>query len=302
MSDKSKIEFTEAMYRIATIGPRRENMNKEFWLSNNAPTCVVMTITPAIARELLLRNTLNRNIKRKAVDCYARDMLAGKFQLNGSTIVIDTNGTLVDGQHRLYACIQADTPFQSYVMTGARPDVRTTIDSGVGRSHGDRLAMQGKKNAYATAAVARLLMRIAEGKPDSYKPTPQELDDFLNLHSQIPESVARIKGVLLKLGTVLACLHYIGTYNNLQDRADSMIDVWKKGLPDYEGCPMHLVRERIVRRQGTPTELTSDIKMKLVFAAWGPFAKYQAVKIIRPLQKPFLPEYWKASDLKFQTK
>ena len=89
-----------------------------------------MTITPAMAQEWAGLNTRNRPVRYTKVAQFARDMTAGKWMLNGETIKIASDGTILDGQHRLYACIQAEVPFETVVIRGLPMEAQDTIDTG----------------------------------------------------------------------------------------------------------------------------------------------------------------------------
>lgn len=66
-----------------------------------------VTITPEKAKTLLVMNTKNRKLSRKLVQKYASDMAAGRWPYNGDPIRVSVSNVLLDGQHRLEACIAA---------------------------------------------------------------------------------------------------------------------------------------------------------------------------------------------------
>src|SRR4051794_26652549 len=86
------------------------------------PGVYVVTITPDQAKELLVRNTNNRRQKDRAIAEYARAMRTGAWQVTNQGLGFDKKGTLADGQNRLLACIEADTPFTTLVATGLDPE------------------------------------------------------------------------------------------------------------------------------------------------------------------------------------
>jgi hypothetical protein len=96
-------------------------------------------ITPAMALEWMERHRKvvagkrvenggkardNRKIRwgDDGVAGYARDMKAGKWRRNGETVKIAWDDTIPDGQHRLYACMEAKVPFWCLVVTGVDPE------------------------------------------------------------------------------------------------------------------------------------------------------------------------------------
>lgn len=122
----------------------------------------IKLITPKLAKELLAMNEGNRKIK-KSTGFYAAQMLNGEWKENGEPIIIDRNGLLKDGQHRLHAVIDASYTYKAPVISGVDPDVMDTIDTGINRSLSDVLEFNGFKNASATASVVKGIMGYIYG-------------------------------------------------------------------------------------------------------------------------------------------
>ena len=105
--------------------------------ANGSPPAVckpeVVTVTPEIAQEWATLNTRNRPVRYNKVAQFARDMAAGQWVLNGESIKIAVDGTFLDGQHRIYACIKADVPFETIVIRGLPVEAQDTIDTGISR-------------------------------------------------------------------------------------------------------------------------------------------------------------------------
>lgn len=119
-------------------------------------TSQVVTITPELAKEYLTHNFRNRALNEGTVKFYASQMKRGLWQLNGEPIIFSSNGELLDGQHRLSACILADTPFASVVERGITPEAFMTIDTGKTRAASDIFTIEGITNAtYKSSIVAR---------------------------------------------------------------------------------------------------------------------------------------------------
>ena len=113
------------------------------------------TISPADARAMLGRNTHNRPMRPSAVDKYSALMARGRWLFTGEPIIIDDQGTIADGQHRLHAIIASDSPQKILVVTGVSPESRDAIGTAIPRSPADILAMRGEKNATTLASLAR---------------------------------------------------------------------------------------------------------------------------------------------------
>lgn len=117
-----------------------------------------MTITPEIASEWLTQNAGNRKHNSRTVDQYARDMQSGNWKVTGDSI--KRNGTrLLDGQHRLMACIKSGVPFVTFVAFGVLEEAHAAIDGGKKRTMADELRWRGVGDPATAAAVLSLLWR-----------------------------------------------------------------------------------------------------------------------------------------------
>lgn len=120
-------------------------------------TLTIETITPDEAQKMLDLNTNNRPIRQVRVHLYASEMKADRWLLTGEPIIF--NGTnLINGQHRLAACVYAGVPFTTAVFRGAADEVYQVIDSGLARTAGDVLKHEGIPHYNATASAARLVL------------------------------------------------------------------------------------------------------------------------------------------------
>lgn len=143
------------------------------------------TITPTDAADMLARNSTNRPINKNSVARYAREMETGEWMENGQTILIGSNNQLLDGQHRLTACVRSNTPFKAIVIGGLTPTTMLTIDTGRSRTASDILGIFGYKNVRQLTALTRLA--LTWGK-DS-----RELSAFAISRIDIPEILRRVE-------------------------------------------------------------------------------------------------------------
>ncbi len=148
------------------------------------PTAAVVHITPEMAERWLGRNEVNRNIRNKKIDVYARDMASGNWQLTGEAIKFDHAGKLIDGQHRCAAIIKSGCTIPMFVVRNLSPDAQPVMDSGSARLASDNLSMSGYKNAVAVASVARRMMAFVE-KRDPKQITNSEVYAFVDEHPEI---------------------------------------------------------------------------------------------------------------------
>lgn len=134
---------------------------------NTGPISTVETVTPDIAGEWLATNTHNRHLRKTLVEAYARDMREGRWQFTGEPIKFATDGTLLDGQHRLHAVVRAEVDLPLLVVRGLSPAAQDAMDTGSRRTTADALSLRGEKNAVVMSALAKMI--LTEG--DRYQRT-----------------------------------------------------------------------------------------------------------------------------------
>jgi hypothetical protein len=120
-------------------------------------------ITPERASRLIATMDRTPPLDKKAVAHYAGVMRAGGWVENGQPIILDEHGVLMDGYHRLMACLEADTPFTTLVARGARRDTLHTIDQHRRRGFTGVLESRGVPHAGDVQRSLNKLIRIENG-------------------------------------------------------------------------------------------------------------------------------------------
>ena len=75
----------------------------------------IITITPAMATEMLNGNAANRPLSKNRVKAFSKLIKDGDFRTTHQGIALNGSGAVVDGQHRLYAIIDAGIPVRMVV-------------------------------------------------------------------------------------------------------------------------------------------------------------------------------------------
>lgn len=158
------------------------------------PMFAIETVTPEVAREWLdEHNRGNRSLKPWVVNRYAADMAEGNWDLTGVPIIFDRSGRLMDGQHRLMACVKSGVPLVTAVARGAAEHAMANIDTGATRTMGDLLKWQGEKSYNALAAGIRMEWKWAQGAEAlvaaSRKPTNAQALEWLDLNPGLRDAV-----------------------------------------------------------------------------------------------------------------
>jgi hypothetical protein len=251
----------------------------------NLITTQIETISPALAASYLRRSAGNRALKVQKVQAYARDMVAGKWQVNGEPIIFDTNMTLIDGHHRLEACIGSGMPFSSIVTRGVPPGSNLTIDMGASRSAADAMTFMGYKNAYNVQAIARILMSLETGVVRSVNPSTQEIFEYVSRIPEMHDAAAFSAGKPFpKCGALLGAIHVVASRLGIQDEAIAFSEAMKTGVPHYPGCAAHKLRETLLQARVRGQTFTPKETALMFVAAWEKFVKRVPVQILRQAQ------------------
>lgn len=120
-------------------------------------------VTPELAEKWLGQNHSNRNLRPALVERYCRDMDAGNWRYTGETITFDSDGRLVDGQHRLSALVEHGEPLLFLVAWDVEPEAQDVMDTGAKRLASDMLSMRGDPTPKMTGSTVRLIINWQEG-------------------------------------------------------------------------------------------------------------------------------------------
>lgn len=263
-------------------------------------TFEVVTITPEVAEWLLTFNDGNRKPAPNHVKRLARDMKAGKWMLTGVPIIM--NGErLLDGQHRLMACVQSGTPFTTALVGGTPTSAMPAIDVGSKpRTVADALQWDGVANAKAVPKVARELMALMTGASlrDSTAlnaPTWAEVRDFYHEHSRVIQEGYRLghrvqqalrKPSAATWGTAFAWLLACdASYDAVELFATKLCT----GASLADRSPLLTLRNWAIRAHSERRQLRSDELLIAVVKAWNAWVGGKQMALMRVLPDEKLP-------------
>lgn len=123
---------------------------------------VVMVSSDTAAR-WLKHNKRNRPISSGVVTRYANDMDNGLWTFAADPIRFDTDGNLIDGQHRLAALTRLDITLPMLVIRGLPGDSQLVMDQGHKRTAGQQLGLMGVRNSAQIASMAKVVIQHDTG-------------------------------------------------------------------------------------------------------------------------------------------
>lgn len=245
---------------------------------------VVENITPSKAKELLETNVSNRSLRQTKVEQYAKDMKIGKWMHNGESIKISKTGKLLDGQHRLEACVLAGVAFKTDVSYGLDDGVFTTIDTGFIRQPSDALHVAGFDNSSKIAAIIRFIINFKKGKYDQAARRYSKGKDAItndtvyefakkhkeSLYESYPHGINKDNNVFS--GTALSALHYIFKSLSIND-ADDFCKKLSDGVGISKDSPIYFLRKKFIEDSKAKRKMDLREKVALVCKAWNFYRK-----------------------------
>lgn len=219
-------------------------------------TTVERRITPEVAASMLTMNARNRPMSRPHVARLADAMRRGEWDLNGSTIKVAATGRLLDGQHRLTACVESGAAFDSLVVYGLEEETFATIDqTSRSRKVSDVLTIESgvnMKNASAALAVLYYFRTLGEIPSSCYASSEFSVPvarEMLNKHPGIMDSVAISNHIPIWRNAQCAAVHYLfGMVDG--DLAGEFAEVMRSGSSSLRR-PFNVFREGLIRLRST---------------------------------------------------
>ena len=275
-------------------------------IRNNDLNFELVTVSPHLARQWLDCNVKNRKIKKSFLTRLVSDIKAGNWRITGEAIKFATDGTLLDGQHRLQACIDADMPIVTLVVYGVPNEVQNVMDTGVSRLASDILTMRGLTNGANVAACLRILLNEKLQRPVgsggnsliSNSEILKALDRHPNLPLYVPTAGSLPRGIS---SAMVGYVRYVTTqFCDQQLEGEEMFKVLQTGIPSYEGDAIHAFRERIIR-EGIDRSTLGGTGKQVIFdtfkLCWNKFVMNEEVRHLKWMRSPVAIRGLKLSDL-----
>ena len=119
----------------------------------------VYTISPELAEHIISNlNGSNRKPSKPKVAEYVHAMQTKRWPVTGAALVFSKLGYLLDGQHRLLACIQAGVPLTTFIAFNIADGAFAMIDIGRKRTNTDAFFVAKIANSNVAAAATRWVM------------------------------------------------------------------------------------------------------------------------------------------------
>jgi hypothetical protein len=249
----------------------------------------IMTITPQVAADFLLKNIRNRPLKTENVEFIAYQLKMGKWKTGPDAIAFDYNDNLINGQHRCEACIKTGISFESNVMYNLEPDAYNTIDTGIKRSGGDALSSLGTGFPQVKAALIKMLLLHKKNNLVSQneggiklKITNQMIVDFYTKNSKKVDAATKTGQDVYSSPNRLFSSATIGAFAyifNEIDEQDSALffEMFKSGEGLSAKHPVLILRNQLIKDLSGLKKYPTRVKYEWLIECWN---AYRANKTI----------------------
>lgn len=248
-------------------------------------TLWLVEVCADLATVMLKANQKNRKLSHHHVAELCASTLEGEWVFTGDTIKFDSEGTLVDGQHRLEHVVTTGVPLVMLVVYGLEPvKARDVIDTVRVRRVSDNLAIDKEANAKNLAAAAKNLACLLEtGEIRSqFKMTTPHTKRLLDQHPGLRDSVRvgnrAVAAIRAKAGLVGA-LHYAFSTIDKAD-ADFFFDHLLSGVDLPANSPIAALRQRLMNDATANARVGVRTMAAWIIKAWNAFRRGDEVRQI----------------------
>ncbi len=251
-------------------------------------------ITPDSAREYLDNQVENRPLSRQTIHRYAADMLGGDWLVTGENIKLNTEGRMLDGQHRMHAIIHAgklaaEAPEEHEPFTGMFLDfalgiddnARQSMDIGRRRSLADEMSFEGGDNAGRVAPLVSWHLAFLHGNftnaGGSWRPTQAQAlaawrQDKTRYYTSAMRGYDASKQGMGAAAAFSTAYHVIRCQHG-DELADRFWDLFVTGANMSVGHPILMLRNLLMRKKFRRKEL-----LGLVFKTWNSWIDGRVLK------------------------
>lgn len=236
----------------------------------------LVTISPAEAQRMIEDSPNQfRRVDKARVARYAEDQSAGCWEVNGETIKLNCDGSIVDGMHRLAACVKSGVGLETWVCSGI---VKThSIDTGQPRRYPQILKSRGEINTASLASAVAMLWSYEHGKnlvnSRMNRQTVVGLDETLENNANIRWFVNRCLPCRSVISTgKLATVLWVGTDGDSNLPIVSfVVDGLAKGVGLEVSEPILHFREKLLnnKRRRIISDISETAKLALLIKAWN---------------------------------
>ena len=276
----------------------------------------VRTIDPVIAKELLMGQRKNRSISKSTVKKYKEFMKLGRWVLNGEPLIFG-GGKLIDGQHRLTACVESGETFKAVWIELNEECVFDTLNQGKRRNGADVLSVYGHVNATNFFSSLCILARIDKYGELGYQgfgnqgrlPIPNhEVEEYALKYPHLEVSIRKVdnwyRQFRLKKGP-MGALHYLLRRSEAdrvpmsEESDDLKSDAFMRslclGMNLGQGNPILPLRNSLLRQMSNNEKISPHYIIRGGVLAYNGWMTGQKTNVCRVGRIPTIPKIVKVN-------
>lgn len=248
----------------------------------------IIAVTPALARQWLEKNTNNRHMREDIAHRYARDMAEGRWQPSHQGIAFYDDGTLADGQHRLFAVTVYNKPVTFLVTRNVPRLAAQMIDQHIPRLAHDAIRIAGGEDWVTRNIVATVRVLLGNMGTDSHPKSVSQIQDYIDKYAEplrFANTVSTSRKRYLTTSAINACYFCAEQAGESRDKLKRFGEIMTHGeiTGPHENAAIRL-REYLLQVGGAAWLSTSRIETaKKVERAIQLFCRGQAIsKLVLP--------------------
>jgi hypothetical protein len=250
-----------------------------------------LEVTPEIAKLWLLEaNPYNRKLANATIHKYAAEMSSGNFRYNPSdAICFDRDGRLLNGQHRLTACVESGVSFEAHIVRNCDPASFVVMDSGRGRTAADDAYIAGIPRPRETASVARYLLSEKWSFKPSYAVSRPEVQKVIQRSGReirmALDFIAELKTLPNEITLARAGYCYIRFSRQNHELANAFFQCLNERTELKAGSPILLLEKMLQGLRKRRRILPEFLVLAVTFKAWTMFRDGRTGKLLPNVKK-----------------
>lgn len=244
---------------------------------------VYETLDAEKATTLLNKNPDNRNLVPQRVEAIAADMLAGNFRVTNQGIGIDRQGNLTDGQHRLWAIIEADRVRPGFVQRigvtyNLSIEARDVTDIGYTRSKGEKLRRMGVAHSKKVVSIINSLNILRTGT-HNHVLTPDMLASEYEFYKEAIDWAVEAFPSSRKTDQARIVAAFVLAYRLNPEKVKAMCQPYREGTGLQNGDPAQYLRFYVLERLPQMTDDRLSVMIKTLGAIQAQIEGKQIYKL-----------------------
>lgn len=267
---------------------------------NPSITSQVVEIAPDMAKQMIANTEgrVQRSPKRATIAEYVGIMKRGEWVLNYQPIQIGVDGNVIDGQHRLRACIESNIPFKTLLIKNVPESIFDSLDRGTARTLGDILSSKRIRNYNTVAATISVLHTMnlnlysysaakqggaaLTGNNKKHRVSPRQMDAFLAKNPEFVDFVSdglslyNVGNKLLSQGVFIALWYFCSKHNKAN--SNTFFSKLSTGASIKDDSPIFYIRKKLLAYKMKEDHMKSGDIINLVLKGFDMYCKGETLK------------------------